>query len=182
MVPLLHAAGHDVVGLDNGYFADCILGAAPTEPPCLMVDVRDVTVDQLRGGFDAVIHLAALPDDPRGASAPDITYDVNHHASVRLALLAKEAGVGRFLFASTCAEYGAAGTDLTSEDADLHPRHVVRDQQGARRGRRRRARRCRLRTRISPKRNGFRILAAFQVRHRVERPGRARRPHRGWCG
>nr|MDP9166335.1 NAD(P)-dependent oxidoreductase [Actinomycetota bacterium] len=59
MVPLLHAAGHDVVGLDNGYFADCVLGATPAEPPCLTVDLRDVTTDQLRG-FDAVVHLAAL--------------------------------------------------------------------------------------------------------------------------
>jgi nucleoside-diphosphate-sugar epimerase len=120
MVPLLHAAGHDVVGLDNGYFADCVLGLAPTEPPCLAVDLRDVTVDQLRG-FDAVVHLAALSNDPLGALAPDITFDVNHHASVRLARLAKEAGVGRFLYASTCSVYGAAGTDLVAEDAELHP-------------------------------------------------------------
>jgi nucleoside-diphosphate-sugar epimerase len=120
MVPLLHAEGHDVVGLDNGYFADCILGAAPTEPPCLSVDLRDVTVDQLRG-FDAVVHLAALSNDPLGALAPDITYDINHHASVRLARLAKQAGVGRFLYASTCSVYGAAGTDLVTEDAELHP-------------------------------------------------------------
>ena len=120
MVPLFQVAGHDVVGLDNGYFADCILGVAPTEPPCLTVDLRDVTVDQLRG-FDAVVHLAALSDDPLGALAPDITYDVNYHASVRLALLAKEAGVGRFLYASTCSMYGAAGTDLMLEDAELHP-------------------------------------------------------------
>ena len=120
MVPLFQVAGHDVVGLDNGYFSDCILGVAPTEPPCLTVDLRDVTVDQLRG-FDAVVHLAALSDDPLGALAPDITYDVNYHASVRLALLAKEAGVGRFLYASTCSMYGAAGTDLMLEDAELHP-------------------------------------------------------------
>ncbi|MDT5079155.1 MAG: hypothetical protein QOJ80_3792 [Mycobacterium sp.] len=120
MVPLLHAAGHDVVGLDNGYFADCILGAAPTEPPCLAVDLRDVTVDQLHG-FDAVVHLAALSNDPLGALAPDITYDVNHHASVRLARLAKDAGVRRFLYASTCSVYGAAGADLVTEDAELHP-------------------------------------------------------------
>ena len=120
MVPLLHAAGHDVVGLDNGYFADCVLGATPAEPPCLAVDLRDVTIDQLRG-FDAVVHLAALSNDPLGALAPDITYDVNHHASVRLARLAKDAGVGRFLYASTCSVYGAAGADLVTEDAELHP-------------------------------------------------------------
>jgi len=120
MVPLFQVAGHDVIGVDNGYFADCLLGVAPTEPPCLTVDLRDVTVDQLRG-VDAVVHLAALSDDPLGALAPDITYDVNHHASVRLAMLAKEAGVKRFLYASTCSVYGAAGTDLVSEDAELHP-------------------------------------------------------------
>ncbi|MBJ7338670.1 SDR family oxidoreductase [Mycolicibacterium sp.] len=120
MVPLLLASGHEVVGLDNGYFADCVLGAAPMAPPCLAVDLRDVTVTQLRG-FDAVIHLAALSNDPLGALAPEITYAVNHHASVRLARLAKEAGVRRFLYASTCSVYGAAGTDLVTEDAELHP-------------------------------------------------------------
>jgi nucleoside-diphosphate-sugar epimerase len=120
MVPLLREAGHDVVGLDNGYFADCVLGGAPADPPSVTVDLRDVTVEQLRG-FDAVVHLAALSNDPLGALAPDITYDINHHASVRLARLAKEAGVGRFLYASTCSVYGAAGAGLVTEDADLNP-------------------------------------------------------------
>ncbi len=120
MVPILTAAGHDVTGLDSGFFADCVLGPAPADPPTLQCDLRDVTVDQL-WDFDAVVHLAALSNDPLGALAPQITYDINHHASVRLAHLAKEAGVRRFLYASTCSVYGAAGEDLVGEDAPLRP-------------------------------------------------------------
>ncbi|GAA5091705.1 NAD-dependent epimerase/dehydratase family protein [Nocardia iowensis] len=120
MVPVLRANAHDVVGLDAGFFADCVLGDLPGDPPGLTMDLRDVTVDHLRG-FDAVIHLAALSNDPLGALAPEITYAINHHASVRLARLAKEAGVRRFLYASTCSVYGAAGADLVTEDAPLRP-------------------------------------------------------------
>ncbi|MGV9664318.1 NAD-dependent epimerase/dehydratase family protein [Nocardia niigatensis] len=120
MVPRLQAAGHEVTGLDSGYFAECVLGAAPPAPPTLSVDLRDVTAEQL-AGFDAVVHLAALSNDPLGALAPQITYDINHHASVRLARLAKAAGVRRFLYASTCSVYGAAGDGLVTEDAPLRP-------------------------------------------------------------
>jgi nucleoside-diphosphate-sugar epimerase len=120
MVPILQAAGHDVTGLDSGFFADCVLGVAPHDPPGIRVDLRDVTCEQL-SGFEAVIHLAALSNDPLGALAPQITYDINHHASVRLARLAKEAGVQRFLYASTCSVYGAAGGDLVTESAPLRP-------------------------------------------------------------
>ncbi|MDT5184673.1 MAG: hypothetical protein QOI29_2831 [Mycobacterium sp.] len=120
MVPILEAAGHDVTGLDSGFFADCVLGLAPKDPPGMRVDLRDVTSAQLNG-FEAVIHLAALSNDPLGALAPQITYDINHHASVRLARLAKEAGVRRFLYASTCSVYGAAGEDLVTEGAPLRP-------------------------------------------------------------
>lgn len=120
MVPILWDAGYDVFGLDNGYFRDCVLGQAPIDPPGLTVDIRDVTVEQLEG-FDAVIHLAALSNDPLGALAPDVTFDINHHASVRLARLAKEAGVARFLYASTCSIYGAAADELVAEDAPLRP-------------------------------------------------------------
>jgi nucleoside-diphosphate-sugar epimerase len=120
MVPVLQAAGHHVTGLDCGFFADCVLGPTPMDPPTIRVDLRDVTTDQL-AGFDAVIHLAALSNDPLGAMAPEITYDINHHASVRLARLAKEAGVRRFLYASTCSVYGAAGEELVTESAPLRP-------------------------------------------------------------
>ncbi|NMH98505.1 NAD-dependent epimerase/dehydratase family protein [Pseudonocardia acidicola] len=122
MAPILTAAGHDVVGLDSGLFADCVLGSldAP-DVPGLAVDLRDVTVEQLTG-FDAVVHMAALSNDPLGSLAPEITYDINHHASTRLARLAKEAGVKRFAYASTCSVYGAqSGDDLVDEDAPLKP-------------------------------------------------------------
>ncbi|QDQ09186.1 NAD-dependent epimerase/dehydratase family protein [Streptomyces spectabilis] len=121
MAPVLSDAGHDVVGLDSGLFADCVLGPAPADPPGARVDLRDVTADHL-AGVDAVIHLAALSNDPLGSLAPELTYDINHHASVRLARLARDAGVGRFLYASTCSVYGAAGGgDLVAEDAPLRP-------------------------------------------------------------
>jgi nucleoside-diphosphate-sugar epimerase len=121
MAPLLAAAGHRVVGLDSGLFADCVLGPAPADPTGHRVDLRDVTAAQL-SDVDAVIHLAALSNDPLGALAPQLTYDINHHASVRLAGLAKQAGVRRFLYASTCSVYGASGSDdLVGEDAPLRP-------------------------------------------------------------
>ncbi|MFF5503355.1 NAD-dependent epimerase/dehydratase family protein [Streptomyces roseolus] len=121
MAPVLAAAGHEVVGLDAGLFADCVLGPAPADPPGYRVDLRDVTAEHV-AGVDAVIHLAALSNDPLGSLAPELTYDINHHASVRLARLARDAGVRRFLYASTCSVYGAAGGDeLVGEDAPLRP-------------------------------------------------------------
>lgn len=120
MVPVLREAGHEVVGLDSGLFSECLLGPAPVEPPAIDVDLRDVTTAQLEG-FDAVVHLAALSNDPLGALDPSITYEINHRASVRLARLAKDAGVRRFLYASTCSVYGSAGTDLVTEQAPLRP-------------------------------------------------------------
>jgi nucleoside-diphosphate-sugar epimerase len=120
MAPILIRAGHEVVGLDSGLFADCVLGPAPEPIPELAVDVRDVGEDALVG-FDAVVHLAALSNDPLGSLAPQLTYDINQHASVRLAKLAKVYGVRRFLYASTCSVYGAAGDSLVTESAPLRP-------------------------------------------------------------
>ncbi|GLF92976.1 NAD-dependent epimerase/dehydratase family protein [Streptomyces yaizuensis] len=121
MAPVLAAAGHEVTGLDSGLFADCVLGPAPADPEGHRVDLRDVTADHV-AGVDAVIHLAALSNDPLGSLAPGLTYDINHHASVHLARLARDAGVKRFLYASTCSVYGAAGgDDLVTEDAPLRP-------------------------------------------------------------
>jgi nucleoside-diphosphate-sugar epimerase len=120
MAPRLVAAGHEVIGLDSGYFAPCVLGPAPADPEGYQVDLRDVTAEHV-SRVDAVIHLAALSNDPLGSLAPDLTYDINHKASVRLAKLAADAGVKRFLYASTCSVYGAAGEDLVNEDAPLRP-------------------------------------------------------------
>ena len=121
LAPVLASAGHQVTGLDSGLFADCILGPAPADPPGLAVDLRDVSADQL-AGFDAVVHFAALSNDPLGALDPELTHAINHRASSRLARLAKEAGVARFLYASTCSVYGSQGGDeLVDEDAPLKP-------------------------------------------------------------
>jgi len=121
MAPVLTAAGHEVTGLDSGLFGDCVLGPAPQDPPGRRVDLRDVTGEHV-SGVDAVIHLAALSNDPLGALAPELTYEINHRAAVRLARLAKDAGVSRFLYASTCSVYGASGgADLVGEDAPLRP-------------------------------------------------------------
>lgn len=122
MAPILATAGHEIFGLDSGLFADCVLGDLDVpDIPGIAVDLRDVTVDQLRG-YDAVVHMGALSNDPLGSLAPEITYAVNHHASTRLATLAKEAGVRRFAYASTCSVYGAqSGDQLVDEDAPLKP-------------------------------------------------------------
>jgi nucleoside-diphosphate-sugar epimerase len=121
MAPVLRAAGHEVVGLDSGLFDRCLLGPTPQDPPGHTVDLRDVHLSHVEG-FDAVVHLAALSNDPLGALAPDLTYDINHRASTRLARLARDAGVSRFLYASTCSVYGASGGDgLVGEDAPLRP-------------------------------------------------------------
>jgi nucleoside-diphosphate-sugar epimerase len=111
LVPVLAAAGHEVVGLDTGLFAECTLGPLPEAVPTLRTDLRDVTTEQLAEiAPDAVMHLAALCNDPLGNLDPDLTYEVNHRATVRLAQAAKSAGVPRFLFSSSCSLYGA-GTD-----------------------------------------------------------------------
>ena len=121
MAPVLAEAGHEVIGLDSGLYADCVLGDQPADPAGIAVDLRDVTAAHL-SDVDAVIHLAALSNDPLGSLAPQLTYDINHHASVTLARLAKEAGVQRYLYASTCSVYGASGGGgLVDEEAPLRP-------------------------------------------------------------
>lgn len=120
MVPMLLGAGHEVVGLDTDLFQQCTFCPGIQDVEELLVDLRDVRRADLEG-FDAVIHLAALSNDPLGDLNPEITYDINHAASVRLAQLAKDAGVPRFLYSSSCSSYGQAGDDLVDETADLHP-------------------------------------------------------------
>jgi len=120
MVPFLRKAGHEVTGLDAGFFDACDFGAPPDECPAVDVDLRDVTADHLRG-FDAVVHLGALSNDPLGDLNPGLTYDINLHASVNLAKAAKAAGVERFVFASSCSLYGAGGDGHLTETAAFNP-------------------------------------------------------------
>ncbi|MFP5309999.1 MAG: NAD-dependent epimerase/dehydratase family protein [Actinomycetes bacterium] len=121
MVPLLQDAGHDVVGLDTGFYAGSVHGPTPAPIEAHDVDLRDVGREHLEG-VDAVVHLAALSNDPLGDLAPEHTHEINHHASTRLARLAKEAGVQRFLYSSSCSVYGAADTSaLVDETAPLNP-------------------------------------------------------------
>jgi len=118
--PMLRSAGHEVVGLDTDLFAKCDFGEQLPAIPGIRKDLRDLTRTDL-DGFDAVVHLAALSNDPIGNLNPQLTYDINHLASVKLARLAKEAGVERFVFASSCSTYGAAGDDFLDETASLNP-------------------------------------------------------------
>ncbi|MBW2278962.1 MAG: SDR family oxidoreductase [Deltaproteobacteria bacterium] len=120
LVPMVQAAGHEVTGLDNYMFEGCTFDRDVPDIPAMRMDVRDVEVENLRG-FDAVMHLAGLSNDPLGDLNPDITYEINHRASIRLARLAKEAGVSRFIFSSSCSNYGAGGDDMLDEQADFNP-------------------------------------------------------------
>ena len=120
MTPMLLRAGHSVVGLDSDLFRQCTFSDGIRDVPEIRVDLRDVQTRHL-DGFDAVLHLAALSNDPLGDLNPDITYEINHAASVRLARLAKQAGVARFLYSSSCSSYGKAGDDLVDETAELRP-------------------------------------------------------------
>lgn len=118
--PILQSAGHKVIGLDTGLFTDCDLGEAPAEIPEIRKDIRDLKRTDLEG-IDAVVHLAGLSNDPLGNLDSDLTYEINHRASVKLAELAKQAGTKRFVFASSCSTYGAAGDHFLDESADLNP-------------------------------------------------------------
>ena len=120
MGPVLAAAGHDVTGLDTDYYAACTFAGRVPEFPTLNADVRDVSVRELEG-FDAVVHLAALSNDPLGDLNPELTYDINHQGSLHLATSARDAGVRRFLLSSSCSNYGAAGDSMVDETSPLHP-------------------------------------------------------------
>src|SRR5467141_1156758 len=118
--PMFRSAGHEVVGLDTDLFAGCDFGKPAPELPEIRKDIRNLTKADLHG-FDAVVHLAALSNDPLSNLDPDLTYDINHKASVRLATLAKQAGVKRFVFSSSCSTYGSAGDGFLDEMAALNP-------------------------------------------------------------
>jgi len=122
LTPMLLRARHDVTGMDSDLFERCTYshGGAISRIPTIRKDLRDVSADDL-AGLDAVIHLAALSNDPLGDLRPEITDEINHRASVRLAELAKRAGVRRFLFASSCSNYGLAGEEMIDETGELNP-------------------------------------------------------------
>lgn len=124
LAPILMARGHDVVGLDTGFYKDGTLyidtRGMPMAPRTVCKDLRNASEGDLRG-FDAVIHLAELSNDPLGQNRPEITYKINHEGSVNLARTAKAAGVRRFVYASSCSVYGAGTGDFLSETAAVNP-------------------------------------------------------------
>ncbi len=121
LTPMLTAAGHSVTGFDTYFYDACTYGVPTPDVPAMHKDVRDVVAADLEG-FDAVVHLAALSNDPLGDLRAETTYEINHAAGVRLARLAKDAGVERFVFASSCSLYGASsGDDVLDERAPFNP-------------------------------------------------------------
>ena len=121
MVPMLQRAGHDVVGMDNGFYDNCAFLGSMAKVPAIRKDIRDATRSDL-DGFDAVVHLAALSNDPLGDFDPELTYDINHRATTGLATHARAAKVRRFVFSSSCSNYGASGGDgLLDESAAFNP-------------------------------------------------------------
>ena len=120
LTSMLHQRDHDVTGLDSDIFRSCTFSGVLDDTPTMEEDVRDIVVDDL-AGFEAVIHLAGLSNDPLGDYRPNLTQQINCEASVNLARLAKKAGVPRFLFASSCSNYGAAGSDFLTESAAFNP-------------------------------------------------------------
>ncbi len=121
LTPMLLERGHDVVGLDSDLYRRCtFLRGKIADVENVEKDVRDVSAADL-SGFDAVLHLAGLSNDPLGDLNPEITLDINHRASVRLAQLARAAGVERFVFSSSCSNYGAGGTEWLTEESPFNP-------------------------------------------------------------
>jgi nucleoside-diphosphate-sugar epimerase len=120
LVPMLIGARHDVVGLDAGWYDGCDFGPQPDGYESRTGDIRDQRPDDL-AGFDAVVNLAAISNDPVGHLNPEATYSVNAHGAAHLAQVAREAGVGRYVFSSSCSLYGAAGEAAVTEGSDFNP-------------------------------------------------------------
>ena len=120
LVPMLQRAGHDPVGLDSDLYRNSVYRAMPAAIPEMIKDVRDIEKRDL-AGVDAIIHLAGLSNDTLGDLNPELTYQINHLASIRLAEMAKEVGISRYVFASSCSNYGAAADGMQDENATLNP-------------------------------------------------------------
>jgi len=112
--------GHEVLGIDSDLYRRCTFTGDIPSIPFLRKDIRDVEIGDIEG-YDAIIHLAGLSNDPLGNLNPDLTFEINHWASVRLAELAKKAGVKRFIFSSSCSNYGAGGDNFLTEEAAFNP-------------------------------------------------------------
>ena len=117
---MLASQGHNVSGLDSDLYRQCTFGKEVPDIPFIRKDIRDVGAGDLEG-FDAIIHLAGLSNDPLGYLNPQLTYEINHKASVNLAGLAKLAGVKRFIFSSSCSNYGAGGEKMLTEESEFNP-------------------------------------------------------------
>jgi nucleoside-diphosphate-sugar epimerase len=120
MVPMLIANNHEVIGWDSDLYRECTFGEDFLHIQETIKDIRDIELSDLEG-FEAVIHLAGLSNDPLGDLNPDLTDEINHKATVRLGTLAKDAGVKRFLFSSSCSNYGSAGENMVDENAAFNP-------------------------------------------------------------
>lgn len=121
LAPELFKRGHEVVGLDTGFYKERNLYRnGPFSPKTIVKDLRQLTLDDLKG-FDAMVHMAELSNDPAGQLAPNITYDINHKGSVHLADLAKKAGIKRFVYMSSCSVYGVAEGDFVDEKSPTNP-------------------------------------------------------------
>ncbi len=122
LVPMLLKAGHEVVGLDSNLYQAATFGEEDPAAaiPAIQRDVRDVTYEDL-DGFQAILHLAGLSNDPLGDLNPELTYDINHRASVRMAQMAKELGTERYIFSSSCSNYGAGVDDWLNEESAFNP-------------------------------------------------------------
>jgi len=120
LVPMLQRRGHTVVGCDTNFFSNCLY--LTEEPSCenIEIDVRDLSAKELQG-FEGLIHLAALSNDPLGNFDPELTYQINQQASEQLAINAQKADIRRFLFASSCSNYGASDGGLLDENAEFNP-------------------------------------------------------------
>ena len=121
LLPMLLDRGHRVTGLDSFLYEDCGFATEEVSPDAVIrKDIREVGLEDLQG-HDAVLHLAGISNDPLGDLTPAATYAINHEASVRLARLAKEAGIPRYIFSSSCSNYGAAGDSFLDESAGFNP-------------------------------------------------------------
>jgi len=120
LVPMLQKEGHDVIGLDTDLYERCTFTGEVPDIPTILKDVRDVEIEDLEG-IDAIIHLAGLSNDPLGDFNADLTVDINERGSIHIAKLAKKVGIERFLFASSCSNYGASGSNFLDENSAFNP-------------------------------------------------------------